>query len=186
MYGPGYAPPPPPQRRHAWVVPLRVLFAALALLSCGLLAWATMLRLALVTRSRLHWTLFGVTIVIFTGSLITLGLQPTQPPDAPATRATDITMIVSLLTAVAVFCYYLYAEIDHFGAQHAPPPPHPAPPPGYYVPPQPPQPPQQPQQFGYGYPAQQPPPRPSQPRIDQVRAELDDLSDILRNRRDDT
>jgi hypothetical protein len=200
MHGPGY---PPPQQPHnnGSVITLRVIFSVLTVISCGFLAWAAMLRLAFVTRKKVDWLLFVACVLIFVFSIAYLG---SLPDDASSTTGSNTTILILLLTAIAVLSYYLYAEITHFARQARLP--------GAYYPPTPPQ-------FGYGYgappqtmtpmqpqpqaqtrpthtppPAQPPtppitaPPTPTPapaPRIDQVRAELDDLSDILRKQREE-
>ena len=50
MQGHGYAPTPPPGPDQGGQVTLRVIFVVVAVMSCGLLAWACLLRLASVTR----------------------------------------------------------------------------------------------------------------------------------------
>ncbi|MFJ2443087.1 hypothetical protein ACIOWG_22130 [Streptomyces sp. NPDC087658] len=207
MHGHGHVPPPqppqppqpPPQPRRqrpggsgAAVLGLRVLFCLLTLVSCGLLAWAALLRLAIVTGRTLHWTLFVLAVAFTVGCMAVLGMEPDT---AEATPNVVIATLLLLLLDVAVLVFYLYAEIRHFAALSR------------QLPPMTPQ-------FGYGYPGPQPqqhpqqqqpqpqpqrhtpppqhlvaPPIPStppapRPRIDQVRAELDDLSDLLRNQRE--
>ncbi|MFE9561025.1 hypothetical protein ACFYM0_07955 [Streptomyces sp. NPDC006487] len=206
MHGPGTPPPHGHQPSTGGVVALRVLFALLPILSCGFLAWGTMLRLALVTRKPRDWWLFGASCAAEVLSLALIGADPT--PDASAWQG-NAGAFGTLLNGLVVCIYYLVAEIRHFEALKAGPAaagwyPPPASP---YVPPQ--------QQAGpaYGYPpaaqtAQQPQhqqpqhqqpqhqPQPQQPapqqapesapaptpppRIGQVRAELDELSELLR------
>ncbi|MET9434787.1 hypothetical protein [Streptomyces sp. NPDC006551] len=190
MYGPGHVPPPPPRALPASVVVLRVLFAVLPLLSIGFLTWATMLRLAVVTRRTLDWILCGVSVaVMITGGVL-------LPENVETTQA-DIAVGLIILNAIAFTAYFLVADIRHDKVRLGPPagaapyppyattvPRHQA---GYGYPPAYPQPQSQP----LSQPQPQPQPQPQTPpplevppqaghRIDQVRAELDELSHLLR------
>ncbi|MFI6940244.1 hypothetical protein ACIBI4_13300 [Streptomyces sp. NPDC050418] len=221
MHGPGYAPPPGQRPSNAALVTLRVVFVVLTIGTCGLLSFAPMLRLALVTKKGLDWALFVAAIVLGVGSLIAIGAEPTEDVD---TTQEWLGLLGMVLTVIGVITYYLYADIKHFhgwsgpatlahpgarkqppaygypagaptmygqaapyqGAPHQAAPHQSAPHPGVTAP-MPPahqqpmhhQPlPQQPQQ-----PIPTPPPAPQRPapaRIDQVRAELDELSSFLR------
>ncbi|MGW0700931.1 hypothetical protein ACWD0A_16770 [Streptomyces sp. NPDC002867] len=216
MHGPGYAPPQPPREVSASVIVLRVLFALMPMISCGLLSWATMLRLAVVTRRPRDWALFAATVLAVAVCFGMVMSDPTADLELPRS---NVAIAVLLAIGVLVVTYYLFAETKHFATR----------PQAYYGPP--PQP-----HFGYGYPppsatapthgspcttpplharpqpapqpqaAPQPPPAPhpapvpqpqaaprpatpaSEPprsgRIDQVRAELDELSDLLRKEED--
>ncbi|HWU08782.1 MAG TPA: hypothetical protein VN520_20775 [Streptomyces sp.] len=217
MHGYGYPPEQQPKRSpsSATLVTLRVVFVALALLSCGFLAWAAMLRLATVTRRQRDWWLFGLVLVLNAGLVVYLGSLPVED-DVLTDGQAAVTFSWMLVVFVGTVTYYLYAEIRHFGpyggaqgglrpgpygAQHPGAPSFPS---GGYAPRQtvtaPPAP-------SYGYPpapqrspAPTPPPVPAPPvaaspvpappadapraaapqRLDQVRAELDELSDYLR------
>ncbi|MCX5406791.1 hypothetical protein OHA37_23315 [Streptomyces sp. NBC_00335] len=194
MHGPGTPPPHGHQPSTGGVVALRVLFALLPILSCGFLAWGTMLRLALVTRKPRDWWLLAACGAAEVLSLALIGADPT--PDASAWQG-NAGAFGTLLNGLAVCIYYLVADIRHFEAQKAQPAAGWYPPPASpYVPPQ--------QQTGpaYGYPPmaqttpqhhplqpQQPAPQQAPesapaptppPRIGQVRAELDELSELLR------
>ncbi|MER5895243.1 hypothetical protein [Streptomyces sp. NPDC001876] len=204
MHGYGYPPEQQPRRRPspATLVTLRVLFVALTMLSCGFLAWAAMLRLAIVTRRKLDWYLLALVFALNVGLIVFFG---TLPEDAE--EMTDAEAFIGIgwlfVVVVGTVTYYLYAEIRHFGpyggsrpgptplpyggyvpAQTVPSAPAaPGPTYGYPPVPTPPTPPAQP-------PAATPPPAPATPpagpspaspqRLDQVRAELDELSDYLR------
>lgn len=192
MHGPGTPPPLGHRPSTGSVVTLRVLFALLPVLSCGLLAWGTMLRLALVTRRPRDWWLLGASVVTEFFWVLLSGLDPT--PDNSGWQA-NVGASLTILTGLSVTAYFLAADIRHHAVGGAgqpaawyPPPPAP------YVPqqhqhqqphPQPQQP-QQPQAPAYGYPPasqQVPEPAPAPtppPRIGQVRAELDELSELLR------
>ncbi|NEB21059.1 hypothetical protein [Streptomyces coelicoflavus] len=205
MHGHGYAPPPPPRRpATAVLVLLRVFFVALALLSLGFLAWIPTLYAAVVTRRPRHWWAFAVSVVLLVVSFCFMATDDTDDFSTPAGTA---GMIILLLNACACAGYFLYADITHHRRPprpgHIPPMPLPVAP-GYGHPqpghPQPGHPqPGHPQpghpQPGHPYapapavaqtpapPYQAPPPQhqPAPARIDQVRAELDELSDYLRH-----
>ncbi|MER5879008.1 hypothetical protein ABT119_24210 [Streptomyces sp. NPDC001910] len=191
MHGHGYAPPPPKRPPTGLLVVLRVIFGALPLLSIGFLAWGSTLRVALVTRRAVDWW-------IFLGSLLAMGISfaylSTDHTDDFSSPNGNVGMIILLLNAAACTGYFLFADIRHY-SRLAPPgypsPLHQAPQPGPHY--------GYPQTSGTGspygtpVPHQQPPlpqppvvpPPPQRPapvRIDQVRAELDELSDYLRKR----
>jgi hypothetical protein len=213
MHGHGYAPPQPTRPSTGVVVALRTVFVALALLSCGLLSWATMLRIAIVRRRRLDWVLFWVSLGLVILTMVVLG-EYGSDSDPAATENSDprpidfVFVAVLFGMAIGVPTHYLVADIRHY---QDPRPPGWTPPAGspytstttpsapYGIPQRP---------TGYGYPpvphqpqpthapaptptptptpmpAPAPPQRDSSPRIDQVRAELDELSDYLRREQD--
>ncbi|MFD6529041.1 hypothetical protein [Streptomyces sp. NPDC060184] len=209
MHGYGYPPELPPARpSRAALTVLRVVFVALAVLSCGFLAWAAMLRLAIVTRRPRDWGLFVLSLVLTAGLAVFLDVIPSDEDDMTTEQAFGlIGWILGLMGGVT--WYYLHQDIRYFAAADraraagypaAGPvqgygypyaaPAHPAPP--YGTPPVP-QYPQGPASYRPTPPQQQPPlppqstppPPPKRPgppqRLDQVRAELDELSDYLRN-----
>ncbi|WP_326697925.1 hypothetical protein OG909_11620 [Streptomyces sp. NBC_01754] len=206
MHGYGYPPQRPPTRRSSpgTLIGLRVLFVALTFLSCGFLSWAAMLRLALVTRRALDRVLVAVSVVLNVAVLVYIG----STPDGPEAELTPVQTIVFMAwmacSVLGTTIYYLYAEIRHYaqGPQGAGPPsyvdplartvtsgprqgyppapwpvpphtagPAPAPPPASVPTPR-------------SAPAPVPPPvtphPATSPRLDQVQAELDELSDYLR------
>ncbi|MGG8409342.1 hypothetical protein ACM614_23455 [Streptomyces sp. 12297] len=195
MHGQGYAPPQPGRPAGSTLAALRALFAALTLLSCGFLGWVAMIRLAVVTRRPLHWALLCVVVAMNIGLLVYAGVAVPEDEDKELSDPAAITILLWLLVnTVGVLTYYFYAELRHYerlDRQGPHPGPHP------HAPQQPPLP-----QAGYGYPQahhtpvpQQPaqpphhhtpvPQQPAQPpapphRIGQVRAELDELSELLR------
>ncbi|MFE9171434.1 hypothetical protein ACFYNZ_18240 [Streptomyces kebangsaanensis] len=212
--------PQPPRPSTAVVVALRVLFMALPVLSLGFLAWATMLRVACVTRARRDWFLFGVSLAVL---VVACALIINDPTDDLSTPGGDLAAAMMLLSAFGSAGYLLYADVLRLQtppAGHSPTattvaygyppsvtpqsyapapapylPPQPAPylppQPAPYVPPQPaPAPYAPPPSAAFGTapaPAPRPgpaptpqPQRPAPARIDQVRAELDELSDFLR------
>ncbi|MFF8645983.1 MULTISPECIES: hypothetical protein [unclassified Streptomyces] len=169
MSGHGYAPQQPPPPAGGSPVTLRVMFVVLAVVTCGLLAWAPLLRLAIVTRKAYDWVVFAVVTALDVTGLVLIGVDPGEEEFQGPGNAGMIVLLCTLMAAVA---YYLFADIRHFSrlrqpafTAYAPPPA----PPAYY-----------------GYPAapppvQETPPAPPAPaRIHQVRAELDELSDYLR------
>ncbi|MGW8779545.1 hypothetical protein ACWGNM_15990 [Streptomyces sp. NPDC055796] len=164
---------------------LRVLFALLPVLSCGFLGWGTMLRLAVVTRRPRDWWLLAVNCVLTVAWVALIGADQTPNTDGWQGNTGAFGIIITgFLTCV----YFLVADIQHHAARPAAAtapwyPAQPAP----YVPPQ-----AHPQRPAYGYPPpahqqQTPTPTPAPapgpatpPRIGQVRAELDELSELLR------
>ncbi|MGN5378978.1 hypothetical protein ACQ4WX_21365 [Streptomyces lasalocidi] len=203
MHGHGYAPPPPQPPSTGVLVVLRVIFVVVALGSLGFLAWVAPLRAAIVSRRPAEWWFFGGSLVVLG---ICFGLFSTDHTDDFSSANGTLGMSMLLLNAVACAGYYLYADIRHFHglrrayagrvpsapgygyprpvgpfiATTAPATPStpqlpyaPAPIPHTAAPlshtPAPPQP---------HVPA--PPRRPAPSHIEQVRAELDELSDYLR------
>ncbi|WP_432074435.1 hypothetical protein [Streptomyces wuyuanensis] len=214
-HGHGYPPRPAGRPSDGTLVTLRVIFIALAVLSCSLLAWVPMLRLAIVTRKRVDWILFCATVAANVGLLVFAGVA--SPGNEEMTDGVALTILGWVtLVMVGSITYYVMAETRHYERLTAG-----AGPAGYGLPPQPPvsgygYPPAGPQGTGaatpnpYARPVQPPPvprqspsqsrpqpqPQPQPPasgpvpgrpsglepnrRIDQVRAELDELSDLLR------
>jgi hypothetical protein len=201
MHGHGYTQPAKQPPHPAWLVFLRVLFVVLGIFTIGLLSWAMLLRLALVTRRALDWGLFVASLVAVTLGLVLIGVEP---GDEIHTVGGWTGMALLFGTLVAAIAYYLSADVRHFhqlryGGYAPRPAPAPAPSPAYGYPQPHPQPPytattvpQAPSPIPQPHvqtPMPQPPaphtppPAPQRPapaRIDQVRAELDELSDYLR------
>jgi hypothetical protein len=180
MYGHGAAPPP---RSAATVISLRVLFAAAGFLTCGLLACVPLFRVAVLRGKWFDWTVAWLSLPLAFGGLAVVGSLPESD------HRTDFALAGVLLLGALSAAYFLVVDIRH----HRQPPPFPG-----YIPAQPPP-------VAYGYPQPQPypatqiaqppaphtpipvpqpqpqqPQRPAPARIDQVRAELDELSDYLR------
>ncbi|MFF7815811.1 hypothetical protein ACFZCF_28380 [Streptomyces sp. NPDC007945] len=194
MYGPPPASAPRPGGSSAGAVAVRVLLTVLAVVSLGFLAWVAMLRIAIMRRTGRDWALFWTQLLLNIACVVPLEQR------FAGTWMNTAGMIALLVQMVAVVCYYLIVDTRHHHAPAplpAPLPPAPAPVPGYGYPPaypgtattapspsphlnplpnpyaQPPEP--------RPYPPRTPPPAaPPSPRIDQVRAELDELSDLLR------
>ncbi|GAA2219878.1 hypothetical protein [Streptomyces nogalater] len=198
MQGHGYGQPVTQPPHTAWLVFLRVLFVALGILTIGFLSWAMLLRLALVTRRSLDWGLF---VAVLAADVLGFTLLGTEPGDEVHTTGGYVGLFLVLGTLVGAIAYYLAADIQHFVLRRqayavvpggpaygypAPAAPYgvttvptaptgptaPAPAPHTPVPAPMPAP---------GPPPVAPPPQPPAPaRIEQVRAELDELSDYLR------
>ncbi|MFF7265407.1 hypothetical protein ACFZCL_34695 [Streptomyces sp. NPDC008159] len=204
MHGHGYAPQQPPGPSQGAPVTLRVIFVVVTVMSCGLLGWASLLRLASVTRKPRDWFLFALAVVHIVATLYIIGTDPGE--DEFTTWRGDVGMSMLFGGLVATVAYYLYADIRHFSPPRtAPPsafaqttlysqqsgysyPPVQVPQPQPYTPA--PQPPVQSQSTPIPGPPVQPQPapdpqRPGPARIDQVRAELDELSDYLRRNEGD-
>ncbi|MFD6548917.1 hypothetical protein [Streptomyces sp. NPDC058398] len=187
MYGHDGA---PPARSAGTVITLRVLFAAAALLSCGLLACVPLFRVAIQRGRWFDWTAAWVSLPVSIGALMIVGTVPESDSRG------DVALAVALILAAGSVAYYLASDIrlhhegprplgyapPHTGTTHGPyGPPRPAPPCPGVLGPQPPV----PQAYPPSTPMPQTPPRRATPaRIDQVRAELDELSDYLRRHGD--
>ncbi|MFI5686035.1 hypothetical protein [Streptomyces sp. NPDC051636] len=189
MQGHGYAQPVKQPPHIAWLVFLRVLFVVIGIFSIGFLTWAMMLRLAIVTRKSLDW---GVFVAVLAANILSLVLLATEPGDEIHTAGGNLGITLLLGTLVAAIAYYLAADIRHFHRLHdaftahrsmAPAYGYPAAPSPYTattVPSVPHTPPPMPHTPLSQPPIPAPPQRPAPARIDQVRAELDELSDYLR------
>lgn len=201
--------PGPQGPSRGTVVGLRVLFTALAVLSVGLFAFGTLIRLACVTRKKADWALAAVTGVVCFAAMAYMPDEETQSQ----TIMDDLVMGVVLIQMAGIVWYYLWADIRHdqrrraarrpgphpaapYGAPYSPQPatrdagPGPAPHPGPYA-----QPPHYTPPTGapdaWARPQTGPAPtgprpapgarQPGPARIEQVRAELDELSAYLRD-----
>lgn len=197
MYGHGAA---PPARSAGTVITLRVLFAATGFLSCGLLACAPLFRAAFLRGRLVDWAMAWVSLPLSIACFAVVGSVKESD-----TRG-DIALAAVLLLGALGSAYFLVTDIRldnqrHQYAGYAPPqaPTVPSgygyPPPSPYAhtqtgmrPPVPHTPIPQPQPQGpapqppvpHGPVPPPPPQRPAPARIDQVRAELDELSDYLR------
>ncbi|MEV1022346.1 hypothetical protein [Streptomyces sp. NPDC050264] len=194
MYGPGA---PPPSRNEGTVITLRVLFPVLSVLSCGLLSCAPLFRIAVLRGKPIDWALAWTTLPVTLALLAVVGSLPETDP------RTDVALALVLIIGAASAAHFLVFDIRRpraplaypgaaptvgygYPQQQRPPYPQPfqpgahtlptqaaTPPPTPVPPPAQPQPQPQPQNQGQPQPPQ---------RIDQVRAELDELSDYLRKR----
>ncbi|WP_261675158.1 hypothetical protein [Streptomyces lusitanus] len=199
MYGHG-APPPPPSSGS--VITQRVLYAASGVLCCGMLSAVPLFRIAVLRGRVLDWIAAWASIPLSVTAMVVMGaFEETD-------WRTDVALAFLLLLGACSSAYYLIVDIrlprqrgayggplPHATTVHAhggpspygypqpaspymptalsqPQPPHtpyPGPVPPSTAPPTPVPPPQA-----------QPPQGPGPARIDQVRAELDELSDYLR------
>ncbi|WP_406476960.1 DUF1720 domain-containing protein [Streptomyces platensis] len=119
MYGPVPALPPHRPPARATVILLRAVFVAVAVLSLGLLAWATLLRAALVRRGRLSWWLFGGDVVVLIGAFLLV----TNFPETD--WRTDLGVGLVLLQIAVAVAYYLVVDVraqqaTGYGAGRAP------------------------------------------------------------------
>ncbi|WP_392753336.1 hypothetical protein [Streptomyces sp. LN590] len=206
--------PMPPRRlpSRAWIVSMRVLFVVLSVCSIGLLLWAPLLRLAIVRRRTSDWWLTGAGFVFICVLLPIIGRDGSNA-DANGIDFVLIPMLFLAMLGAPVYYlvadirHYEQLEKQPFAGGYLPPgygyttvpvqQPRPAQSQQYQQQPQPQQyqqhqPPRyQPHSQGGAHPGSsqaQPAQRASAPtpphRIDQVRAELDELSDYLRKEED--
>ncbi|MEW2066155.1 hypothetical protein [Streptomyces sp. NPDC007346] len=185
MHGHGYPPqqPPAPRQSPAPLTALRVFFVVLTVLSCGFLGWVAMLRLATVTRRPRDWWLFAVTVVLTVGLFAFFAALPEEDEMTDAQALLGVGWLIALLAGVIT--YYLVMEVRHYAAPgpFTPRPPSPGATTVTYQPavhhqqsaPTP-----APRPAPNPYTVQATPPTPAPQRLDQVRAELDELSDYLR------
>ncbi|MGD3109216.1 hypothetical protein [Streptomyces sp. YGL11-2] len=205
MHGPVQAPPPHRPPARGTVLTLRVVFVAATVLSLGFLAWAALLRAAIVQRGQQGWWVFGGGLALFLGSCVVI---TSYPATDWRTNAAVGGLLLQIAGAVA---YYLVVDIraartggygpgaagtGGYGAAAYPATPPAAAPHPYGTPHPPPAAPADPYAVTAtglppyappsGHPAPPPPApygtdrRPQPQRIDRVRAELDELSDYLR------
>ncbi|MEU2059867.1 hypothetical protein [Streptomyces sp. NPDC013455] len=204
MYGHGAVPPP---RSAGKVISLRVMFAAAGALTCGLLSCLPLFRVAFVRGRWFDWLIAWLSLPLSITGLAVVGELPEE--DWRSDLALALLLLLGVVSAVYYlvvdirvhqrqrFAGYAHphAPTVHgaYGFGHAAPPyttPVPAPqPPARHTPiPGPPAqhtPVPQPPHTGQAVPpvpvpGPGPAPRPAPARIDQVRAELDELSDYLR------
>lgn len=172
---------PPPARGASMVITLRVLYAAAGFLTCGLLACVPLFRVAVLRGRWYDWTAAWVSMPLSIACLAVVGSLPETD------HRTDAALAGLLLIGAAATAYFLVIDIRLHAAPRpfvGHPPPHapfagphygPQHPVGPYAPPAPLQHPVP------GHPVAPPQHHPAPARIDQVRAELDELSDYLRN-----
>ena len=165
MNGPGPIPPPPrsPGMRGA-VVLMRVVLTVIPLVTIGMLGWVPLVWLAIAHRRARDWVVLGLTAFLCTGALILTGIGSDDSWQSDTG--------VAALLMLAVFCslYFVYNDLRRGAVlrqQHPHHQPYPSP---YPLP--------APMPMPMHGPA--PSPAPGGGRIDQVRAELDELSAYLR------
>ncbi|GAB2873157.1 hypothetical protein GCM10027074_46070 [Streptomyces deserti] len=210
MHGHGYTQPVKRPPAAGWLVFLRVLFVAISILSIGILAWTMLLRLAIVTRRALDWCLFVAALVADTLALVLVGTEPGDEVHTVGGWTGMGLLFGTLVAAMAYYLaadVRHFHQLRYGGYAPQPMPmPMPTPAPAYGYPPVPysatpqPQTPPSPQTHQTPQPPQAPhtpppmsrtpvpepplhsppPQRPAPARIDQVRAELDELSHYLR------
>ncbi|MEE1938526.1 hypothetical protein V1L54_03710 [Streptomyces sp. TRM 70361] len=195
MYGPAAAPPPVPSRRGpgAGGMVVRLLFAAVPLLSLGLLSWVPSLRFAVIRGRRADWAVLAVFVVLTAVYVVLLVNVPANEPEGEEGTASLLAGLYMVLLFGGATVHAVLG--DRFPRDPAPYPlvGHSGPPSAGYPAPYAAAPAAGP--GGYGYPGPtapvpsqpQPQPQPPQPpstRMRQVASELDELDALLRGRRD--
>jgi hypothetical protein len=194
MYGHGAA---PPTRGAGSVITLRVLIAACGLFSCGILSCAPLFRVAFLRGRWFDWLVAWVSLPV---GIVCFAVVGTVPEDD---SRGDVALATVLILGVAATVHFLVTDIRHHSKTRRTPtgyaPPHAQTVPTAYGYPGPAAPftattapmapnaphtaPAMPHTPIPGPPQTGPltaPQRPAPDRIDQVRAELDELSDYLR------
>lgn len=211
MYGHGAAPPP---RSAATVISLRVLFAAAGLLSCGVLACVPLFRVAVLRGRALDWVLAWVSLPLAIACFIVVGSLPEDDVRTDVALGLILLLGIGAAIYFLIVDIGHQGErrqlAGHPASPHAPtvhsPYGYPHPGASYAqastpIPQQPTAPhtplphtsgphtpvPRDVTPQGPAAPVQPPPSaqRPAPARIDQVRAELDELSDYLRRQEGD-
>lgn len=171
LNGPGPVPPYPPARSRAVATTLRTVFLTLTVISCGYLSSLPLLHLAVRRRRVKDWLLFSLSAALTVASFVTVNILPASNP------WTDAAVLAVMVLIPVAGVYYLLADL----AWHRAAAPHPPYAPTVPLPHRPglPQPPADHDPYRTPPPAA-PPLTPPPPRISQVRAELDELSELLR------
>ncbi|WP_434590630.1 hypothetical protein [Streptomyces sp. A5-4] len=202
MHGSGAA---PPARNDGAVIGLRVLLALCGALSCGLLSCVPLFRIAMLRGRWFDWVLACGSLPVSFAALSVVGSLPEEDPRTDVAVAVVLLLGMASAAYFLVFDIRHHKQAPALGAagpygpysntvpqygsypnqvrdpapyQLPHPTPNPGPPPNPYANTPAPGP-------SYGYPATPPPQPQQQPphqrrRLDQVRAELDELSDYLR------
>jgi hypothetical protein len=206
MNGPGFgtALPPPRPRGEGAAVALRVLCVVVGFASFTLLNWALLLRLALVHRRAVDWVVFAVVGFALPITFFSLAGSTDSEDIVGPVDATGVIGIVVLWFSVPIYFLGMDSHYRRLAQQAAALPAFyaaPAPAPYPYAPPQAP-PPYGAEPYDYNpyrsaptppitpspmssSPTPPPQPLPPPPRLNQVRAELDELSDLLREQEGD-
>ncbi len=108
-------PPPPRSSLSGGRIALLALFSVLALLSCGFLSWAPLLRLACVTRRARDWVLCGV---LFAGSAGLFAYAAATGDQEPTTQESFVAVGVMVALVAGSITYYLFGEIRHAERAH--------------------------------------------------------------------
>jgi hypothetical protein len=204
MNGPGFgtALPPPRPRGEGAAITLRVLCGVVGLASFTLLNWALLLRLALVRRRAVDWVVFAVVGFALPITFFSLAASTDSEDIVGPVDATGVIGIIVLWISVPIYFLGMDSHYRRLAQQAAALPAfYAAPSPYPYPPPQAP-PPYDAKPYDYNpyssaptppitpspipsspTPPPQPPPPPQ--RLNQVRAELDELSDLLREQEGD-
>jgi hypothetical protein len=194
MNGPSTAPPQLRPAGDGAAIALRVLFVVIGYIGFSLLNWILLLRLALLRRRTMDWVVFGAVGIVLPGiclSMISDSDNITGPADATGTFGFIGLWLFTPVYFLVMDIQYRRETREAAAAQsYAAPSPYPyGGPQGPQAQPTP-QPPGRPEPYEYNpyiqtptpppAPAPAPPAVPQPPRINQVRAELDELSDLLR------
>ncbi|MEW1904218.1 hypothetical protein [Streptomyces sp. NPDC086147] len=113
MYGPTQVPQvpqPPKSTLSGGRIALLVLFCLLALLSCGFLSWAPLIRLACVTRRVRDWVVCGV---LFAGSAALFSYAAATGDKEAGTAESFVAVGVMVALVAGSITYYLFGEIRH-------------------------------------------------------------------------
>jgi hypothetical protein len=175
MYGPA---PSIDDGNNGVRITVRVVLSICAVFTCGMLACVPLFRVAFLRRRWWDWVLAALSVPVGIGCLAVVGTVPESD------HRGDVALATALVLAVASVAYYLAMDVRQPHAARRQPSPAP-----YFGPPS------TLGQYGAHHPHtdivpvapphQQPVPVPAPaPRIDQVRAELDELSDLLRKKPD--
>ncbi|MER8030890.1 hypothetical protein ABTZ78_18240 [Streptomyces bauhiniae] len=195
----------PPARSAGTGVLLRVVLAACALLSCGLFACVPLFRVAYLRGRGSDWLLAWAGLALGVGGFAVVGSLPESDPMSDVALALILMLAIAAAVHFLIVDMRLQTPQGAVPTGYAPPSartvpsaygypnsaaPYPAdrtPAPPAYIPnaqppptPAPPAPAPHTPATGAIPPQPSTPPRPAPARIDQVRAELDELSDYLR------
>src|SRR3954451_24222548 len=111
MQGHGYAQPVKQPPHTGWLVFLRVLLVVIGIFGIGFLAWAMLLRLAIVTRRSLDWGLF---VAVLAADILSIVLLASESGAEIHTTGGYLGITLLLGTLVVAMAYYLAADIRHF------------------------------------------------------------------------
>jgi hypothetical protein len=102
MYGPGAA---PPTRSAATVLTLRVLFAAAGVLTCGVFACVPLFRVALLRGRWYQWAAAWLSLPLCIACFMVVGVLP------EADHRTDVALAVVLLVGAASSAWFVTVDI---------------------------------------------------------------------------